>query len=151
MSYYFEHREESIKKAKLYYQDHKEEAKVRAALWKKLNPEKRKANGLRYYRKHKETVLVKARLHYSKNKYQCYLKSIKLKYGLTKENYNKLLIKQNYKCFLCLRKRKLVVDHNHKTNQIRGLLCQRCNIGIGFLDNTNLVQKAINYVRRFKI
>ena len=43
---------------------------------------------------------------------------------------------------------KLAVDHCHKTGKIRGLLCNRCNRGIGFLqDDVNLLQQAIEYLR----
>lgn len=41
------------------------------------------------------------------------------------------------------------MDHNHKTGQVRGLLCDRCNLTIGALeDDAALLQKAIDYVVR---
>jgi len=40
-----------------------------------------------------------------------------------------------------------MVDHNHKTNKVRGLLCQRCNMGIGqFRDDPNLMARAVEYL-----
>lgn len=43
--------------------------------------------------------------------------------------------------------RYLSVDHNHKSNKIRGLLCLNCNAGLGnFRDNITLLKKAISYL-----
>lgn len=58
--------------------------------------------------------------------------SLKHKWGLTPEQYDELLNKQNGKCAVCDKhhtefKSRLAVDHNHLTNEIRGLLCQNCN------------------------
>jgi hypothetical protein len=59
-------------------------------------------------------------------------------YGITKEEYDQLLVSQKNCCALCGKhqltmKRRLHVDHNHRTGKVRGLLCGACNIGlIGF-------------------
>jgi hypothetical protein len=77
------------------------------------------------------------------------------KYGLTEEEYNNLLSKQDNKCAICSSVQShrtntsynLFVDHCHKTNRVRGLLCHHCNVGIGhFKDNKELLQKAIDYL-----
>lgn len=52
------------------------------------------------------------------------------KFGMTVEDYNALFIMQGGKCAICRRqplKQRLAVDHNHKTGEVRGLLCYRCN------------------------
>lgn len=42
---------------------------------------------------------------------------------------------------------KAHVDHCHKTNKIRGILCFNCNVGLGhFKDNPNYLERAINYL-----
>ncbi len=44
--------------------------------------------------------------------------------------------------------RKLCIDHNHETGKVRGLLCQKCNAGLGmFLDNVEFMLKAVAYLR----
>ena len=44
---------------------------------------------------------------------------------------------------------RLCVDHCHKTNLIRGLLCRACNMGLGsFRDNTEFLQAAIRYLEK---
>jgi hypothetical protein len=50
-------------------------------------------------------------------------------------------------CMICGSEEKLVVDHNHKNNIVRGMLCNHCNRGLGhFRDNPELLQKAIYYL-----
>jgi hypothetical protein len=57
-------------------------------------------------------------------------------------------LKQNTKnCMICGSIEKLVVDHNHKTNKVRGMLCNHCNRGLGhFRDNQKTLLKAIDYL-----
>ena len=46
--------------------------------------------------------------------------------------------------------RRLAVDHDHVTGEVRGLLCMRCNIGIGqFQESPELLQAAIDYLNYF--
>jgi hypothetical protein len=52
------------------------------------------------------------------------------------------------KCAICGTREKLVVDHDHQTNYVRGLLCNRCNLGLGcFQDRTVLFENAIRYLK----
>lgn len=73
-------------------------------------------------------------------------------YGISMGVYNKLLEKQGFRCAICgihqddLSK-SLCVDHNHNTNIVRGLLCQKCNSAIGFFnDDEFLLENAILYL-----
>lgn len=76
---------------------------------------------------------------------------LKSDYNITLEQYNEMLIKQNNKCAICGNmnniNRLMCVDHNHLNGKIRGLLCNRCNMGIGsFIDDIDLLKKAIKYL-----
>lgn len=74
---------------------------------------------------------------------------LKYYYGMSEEQYSTLEKEQNYGCAICDSKPKkyLAVDHNHKTNKIRGLLCSTCNNGLGcFKDDPIKLQKALNYL-----
>lgn len=79
--------------------------------------------------------------------------SLKNNYGITINDYNAISSKQDGKCAICGKhqsdmKRRLDVDHDHKTGRIRGLLCTNCNIGMGkFLDDEYLLLKAAEYLR----
>ena len=64
-------------------------------------------------------------------------------YGITLEELEERKKVQNYKCAICSEETKLVVDHCHKTNSIRRLLCNPCNQGLGsFKDNPTLLRNA---------
>ena len=65
-----------------------------------------------------------------------------LRYKITTEDYNNFYKNQNGRCAICREKTPLVIDHNHKTGKVRGLLCYKCNSGIGLLQD-----KVINLVR----
>ena len=114
--------------------------------------------------KYKEKMLLK-----SKNDYYKHRKSrikrvktydLKCKYGLTPKDYLSLFNKQKGRCLICnktnTRKHKsgknfdLHVDHNHKTGQIRGLLCGKCNLGVGlFNENINNIKKVVAYLEKY--
>lgn len=77
-------------------------------------------------------------------------------YGLTEEDYEKMLHSQGYACKICKteepngKHKRFVVDHCHVTGKVRGLLCDRCNQGIGKLyDNPDIVYKAYKYLKDF--
>lgn len=72
----------------------------------------------------------------------------KCRYGLTHEDYLKMLTEQNSSCAICGRAdRKLVVDHDHVTGKVRALLCEKCNFAIGNLgDSAKLATAAAEYL-----
>jgi len=72
----------------------------------------------------------------------------KMKYGLTPEQVQSMYGRQAKRCALCrdsLPFSKANVDHNHKTGQIRGLLCHRCNIYISLADDVG-IRKIEDYL-----
>lgn len=60
---------------------------------------------------------------------------IKYTYGLTIERYNEMKEEQQYKCKICKKEVKLHIDHCHTTKKVRGLLCIKCNSGLGWYEN----------------
>jgi hypothetical protein len=73
------------------------------------------------------------------------------KYGLTVEAFDQLFLNQNGLCGVCDRSlgEKFCIDHDHNTNAVRGLLCYRCNSGIGQLgDSIEGLNRAITYLSR---
>jgi hypothetical protein len=76
-----------------------------------------------------------------------------ISYGITKEQYNKLLDIQDNKCAICgidlnkINTNNVHIDHCHTTNIVRGILCGWCNKGLGyFKDNKTNLSAAINYL-----
>jgi hypothetical protein len=78
---------------------------------------------------------------------------LKRKYGITLDDYERMLEAQGGVCFICKKPRPedrtLHVDHDHATGEIRGLLCFRCNNALGdFDDDYELLQNAADYLDR---
>lgn len=68
-------------------------------------------------------------------------------YGITPERFGQMVAEQGGRCFLCSREAPLMVDHCHRTNTVRRLLCRQCNSGIGLLrDDPELLKRAIDYI-----
>lgn len=70
-------------------------------------------------------------------------------YGWTLGEYDYQVKQQKGRCLICRKKCVLVVDHCHKRNYIRGLLCGPCNSGLGMLqDSVPNLARAITYLAR---
>lgn len=81
-------------------------------------------------------------------------------FGITIDEYNKMLAKQKFRCAICKKKetriaykngkvRSLSVDHCHTTGNIRGLLCDKCNRTLGLLkDDIEILKNMISYLRK---
>lgn len=79
-------------------------------------------------------------------------------YGITHARYEEMVEMQGGRCAICEESLKTVesknvkhycVDHDHKTGQVRGILCTNCNFGIGhFKDDETRLQSALMYIRK---
>lgn len=100
-------------------------------------------------------------------------RSLRKLYGITPEDYQAMLIAQDYRCKICrvhendapktggrpslkdgshTRVSNLHVDHNHETKKVRGLLCSNCNVAIGFAkENVNFLKQMIEYLEAFEV
>lgn len=92
-----------------------------------------------------------------KNNNQRYLAKKKghVPYEISKEEYDKLHLQQNGKCKLCEKDEKengraLSIDHCHKTGKIRGLLCNNCNLVLGFFkDDNDIINKFTMNIKNY--
>jgi hypothetical protein len=102
--------------------------------WRENNPEKVKEISQNYLAQDKNLKLIKA-------------------YGISLVDYNNMLIAQNGVCYVCSNppnKKALFVDHCHRTNKVRALLCTKCNTALGQVnDNIDLLLKLIKYLKDF--
>lgn len=89
----------------------------KALEWQRKNPEKRKRAVLKY------------------------------RYGLTPEQLETLRVEQNGLCAICKNRQASDVDHNHRTQKVRGLLCGDCNRGVGlFHEDSKRLRAAADYI-----
>ena len=80
----------------------------------------------------------------------------KIRYGITLEKQANRLEAQGGKCGICktsdFGERGPHTDHCHKTGVFRGVLCFRCNAGLGsFRDNTEFLEAAIKYLQQAEV
>ena len=135
--------------------------------WRAKNPERSRANERRSRTKNADKARARAKKWHVENRerHNAYcakrraenprtVLSAKLKatFGITLEQYETILTKQENCCAVCGAhalglKRKLAVDHDHLTKTVRGLLCHNCNVGLGnFKDDPLILTKAIKYL-----
>jgi hypothetical protein len=113
-------------KARLYRQNHPERHRSAVKKWKAKNP-------LRTKQYHKKS----------------YLKTYHQRtYGISRDEFEQMLISQTGLCKICGRELGIpCLDHDHFTGKVRGILCLRCNQGLGHFDDSPLLlRKAIEYL-----
>jgi hypothetical protein len=113
-----------------WYQRNKARCKEVQRLYKEANPEKVKAKNKRWHRS--------------------------TRYGITDAEYQVFMKQQRHRCAVCRVKfnadvaaERAHTDHCHKTGKVRGILCHRCNVGLGhFGDNVKRMLAAVAYLQR---
>lgn len=91
-----------------------------------------------------EAKRKRGRDYYHRHKDKTRNKRIASKYGLTEEEYAQLLANG---CQVCGSTTRLVVDHNHTTEQVRGCLCNGCNTALGLMrENANNIRSLAGYI-----
>lgn len=94
----------------------------------------------------------KSKTQYTKHIRRVKNRRLKHLFGISIDDYDKMALEQNGTCKICNRTptsgNLLSVDHNHATEDIRGLLCQNCNAGLGmFQDDPIILERAIRYLK----
>ena len=150
---------------KEYYQKNKERIRARHEKYNIENKEKLKEKRKEFDLLNKEQIKA-----YRKEYYQTLSKEkkkdrdLKSKYGIDVARYEEMLKEQENKCACCgvsLEElsekypnsfhKALVVDHDHETGKVRGLLCSSCNTLIGYLEKRKeLIPKAYDYIEKHK-
>lgn len=132
--------------------------------WRATHPEHRLRNGKKTWLKHREKYVAQKRRKYHEVRSDPARRTIEKerrarlrllhRYGLTGEQYDRLLVKQGGGCAVCAidcgtkTNPTLHVDHNHTTGKVRGLLCQNCNTAIGsFREDPALLLRALAYLQ----
>ncbi len=112
---------------------------TRVKEYAKVNPDKIAVRNKRYYAENRDRVLSECRRYYYQNHSRVRFRRKLQLAGCSEEKYNRMMVDQDGKCAICSRRKPLVIDHCHKTGIVRGLLCTRCNCGIGILEDSAVV------------
>ena len=123
------------------------------AAWLARNRDKARTYGREYARAHRDQPKHRAymRAWWKKNSHRYKDKERIRTYGLTLDAYRAMIQAQGSVCAICRKacatRQRLSVDHDHQTGIVRGLLCRKCNLGIGHLgDDPAILQRAIDYL-----
>jgi Recombination endonuclease VII len=152
--YYLAHRQEFIDRAKKWAKEHpertKELNKIKSRNYEKRHRVKRLLKSKRYYYANKQKSYEATKLYYQKypEKFAGYAR--KQRYGLTQERFEQMLVEQENRCAVCNDVLEVpFVDHDHKTQQVRQLLCKKCNSFIGLARESEIILlSAIQYLRK---
>lgn len=136
---------------KMPYGKTKEEHRAYFRWWRNKDVKDYNKKRLEWSKSHPERRKLQARRSY-----------LSKKFGISMEQYDKMLKEQNNKCKICGKifekmnsKKEYIrydncIDHCHKTGNVRGMLCLNCNLGLGnFMDNTKALKNAIKYLKGY--
>lgn len=121
-----------------YSAENKDKLLERHRAYKAADPDRWKAYGQEYYQANKD-----------KMKSQSRVARLKLNYGIDESVVAEMMASQNNNCAICLKDitDRAKVDHNHKTGEVRGLLCSPCNTSLGgFKDSPYILKNAYQYL-----
>lgn len=153
LKYQKNNKEAYLEYQKKHYSKNKKQYKKYAIEYKDIKNKQRRekyANDPEYRKK----ILKDIKSYHKKNPLVKKRQSLKNLYNLSLEDFDNLLKKQNDSCAICKIKNNgnkrifPFVDHCHKTNKIRGILCINCNQALGkFKDNIQFLKNAIKYLK----
>ena len=139
---------------------HKDPLKIKE--YREKNKEKLRLNAIKYRKENKDEIKNRRqnKLTYLKENFPEVLKikykrnSLKKRYGITFEQYIEMFKKQEGKCAICKTHEKelnkiLFVDHDHKTNKARELLCHKCNVALSYFENYDS-KPFIEYLKKHR-
>ena len=133
--WYKKNREISLERARLY--------RINNPEWAKAANDKHHKSGYNWRKKFPERAK-------ETSKRQAFLRKLK-QYNLTPETFQAMIDKQDGKCAICgiVPSDGLVIDHNHSTNKVRELLCNRCNPAVGMVqENLQIAYNLISYLQK---
>ena len=141
----------SIRK-KAYREANKEKLALQKRKYYQANREKCLGQSVKYRKDNVQYFKDYNKKRYRENKIAMREQKLQTAYKIGLIEYNEFFIIQSGQCAICGKhqkelKKRLHVDHDHKTGKVRGLLCNRCNLGLGTLgDSVDTIQKTLAYL-----
>lgn len=152
-----EYREARRAASRRYRGRHPERLLERQRKYAKENPEIKKEQMRRYRERNSDAIKERERGRYQQlSPEEKLARSLKIQcgqYGITVADYRLMEHCQQGRCAVCREVgegRRLDIDHDHTTGSVRGLLCRRCNLAVGFWERggPKLIEQLICYIRR---
>lgn len=143
-----------------YYLANRDKIRARSKAYRIANVEKYREGLRKWYQNNKQKVLAASKKRYENGKRThktlCVSKDILWKYDLTMDEFISMFETQQYRCAICGVQKMthgingLVIDHDHATGKIRGLLCSSCNTGLGLFKDGQLFEAASLYLGKIE-
>lgn len=143
-----------------YYQEHSDKIRSYARAYSKLHRKERAAYAKKHYQENIDVMRAKGREWYKNNPLSTKKSSLKKHFNITLEQFNNILLVQDYKCCICQtvfeKSKDTHLDHDHNCcptqnscgKCIRGALCGHCNKGLGlFRENADNLLRAYKYLK----
>ena len=142
---------------KRWRREHRIERAAQARAYRKKHPEEVNRKQREYYAANRDRIRARDNAYHALNRDKLNA-ALKLRrrslydlYRLTQEQYAELLAKQGNACAICLTvfsdDVKPYVDHSHSTHEVRGILCNSCNVALGKMnDSVVVLRRAITYL-----
>jgi len=153
--YYLEHRERIKQDRKEYYKKHREKEKEYNKAYSLAHLEYKKEYDKQRYINDRSNILEKIRQQRESNPEKYKENELKSNYDLSYKDWLAMWNIQNGKCAICgelfENSSDACVDHDHETGKVRGLLCMKCNLGLGLFRNSlDIVKNVIDYLNNKK-
>ena len=162
--YYKKHKESILESKRKWNKNNTDKLKQLKNEYKKNNKEKINEYGRKYSKQYSKENPDKVKMsreiykNSEKGKINQRKGQLKRRFGITLEQYDQIFESQGGVCAICSKPetnrlygtvKRLSVDHCHKSQRIRGLLCQDCNHAIGFAkDSIEILASAIKYLTK---
>lgn len=120
--------------------------------WRESNPKRYRELQRKWRAENREHYRAYHREYTERYRQRLNFAATARRYGLNAAQLHLMYERQEYRCAICRKEKKLTVDHCHRTGAVRELLCQSCNNVLGNMqDNTQLLQAAIDYIERHNV
>lgn len=143
-----------LKASRAWKRKHPKQNSAHSRKWNKANPEKVLAWRTKNAQKLKERLRMDKQKHPGKWKLKNLQKRLRKEYDFSLAEYQSMVSSQSNRCAMCKQKpgegQRLDIDHNHKTNKVRGLLCSLCNRTVSYVENhANRLKLARKYLEKY--
>jgi len=149
--WYEDNRDELLDRQREYYGSNNERQRERRRKYREFNLDKERERHRKYREANAERIREYSRNHYESNYEKYRERKLFRKYGLTSQEVRDLDKLQAGLCAICGKRETLLVDHDHVTGRVRGLLCNPCNKMLGFAkDMPSTLRSGADYIDSHK-